>query len=423
MARLMNVLFIAISMPDMASEQGGYYADLLREMANQGYKLTVVAPAIADGFAGIRNEGRLRIVRVLTGEFIGNFSFFKKGINVWRLSYQYKRAIKKYLSAEEFDVVIMPTPPVTLVDVVAYVKRKYSAKFYLLLRDIHPECLDRKVVPQRFLDRNDVYDECKKPYGVNLIAYWLLYKKAQHLYRISDYIGCMSPGNMNYMKEIAPDVPEGQLVLLPNWYKGKEMDDKDNLIREKYKLENKFIAIFGGTIGEAQAVWNIAQLAKMNLDKKDVVFLVVGRGVRKHVLEEIARKDHLFNMMFLDYMPKEDYEAILQSADLGLISIDEKYKVPTCPSKIIGYMALAKPVLAMFNKGNDYGEFYIDKPGCGLWSVDLDYKKAQENFDWFYLHRAEGKEKGMAGYRYYKQHFTTQAISHLLSEQLASLVE
>ncbi len=419
----MNILFLTISLPDLCTDQGGFYVDLIKELEKKGHRITCVAPALKGQHNGLYEEGRIRALRVKTGDFIGNIPFWKKGVNILLMTYQYRNAYRHFLSKETFDFVIMPTPPATFVDVVAFIKSCCNAKLYLILRDIHPECLDRKEIPQRFLERTDVYDECKRPYGVNPLVYRLLYNKSQKVYKISDKIGCMSPGNMEYIKKIAPYVTDKQLVVLPNWYKGSEKKDiNDTEIRKKYNLQNKFVAIFGGTIGEAQAVWNIAQLAKMNLDKKDVVFLVVGRGVKKQVLEEMAQKDCLTNMVFMQYMPREDYEALLQTADLGLISIDEKYKVPTSPSKIIGYMALAKPVLAMFNKGNDYGEFYIDKPGCGLWSVDLDHNRMQENFEWFYTHPEERKQMGQAGYNYYKVHFTVERVCEQLDEQLKSII-
>ena len=81
-------------------------------------------------------------------------------------------------------------------------------------------------------------------------------------------------------------------------------------------------------------------------------------------------------------------------------------------------MALSKPVLAMFNKGSDYGDFYIDKAGCGLWSVGLDNQKMQKNFEWFYSHPEERKAMGRAGNDYYKEHFTANKVCELLDEQL-----
>ena len=331
---------------------------------------------------------------------------------------RYKKAYRKYLWNEAFDWVIMPTPPSSLIDVVEYIVKHTGAKYYLLLRDIHPESKRRFPTPET-IARTDVYDECKKPYSAGKLMYSYLYKKSQKGYKKADLIGCMSPGNIEFVKKIAPYVPDSKVVLLPNWYKETPSDVRDlQGIRKKYDLEGKFVAIFGGTIGEGQAIWNIASLAKHNLENESVVFLIVGRGLKMGVLKQMAEIDHLTNMKFLDYMPREEYEAILATADLGLITIDEKFPVPTSPSKVIGYMALHQPVLAMINKKNDYGEFYLDASGCGLWSADLDYDKMYSQFDWFVNHPEERKQMGESGYAYYKTHFTVEFICSELCKQL-----
>lgn len=418
----MNILFISIGMPNMASPSGGFYSDLLKEIIKHGPQVTIMAPSVEDGYSGLREEGEFRVVRVPLRPFVGNISFVKKGLRILVMSCKYKQAYKKHLQYKKFDVVILATPPSTLVDVANMVKERTGAKLYLILRDIHPECLDRKVIPEYVRHRTDVYEECLKPYGINPLIEKFLYLKSQSLYKLADWVGCMSPGNVDYYKKIAPVLPEQKVLVLPNWYKGNELSG-NNLedIRVKYNLKGKFIAIFGGTIGEAQAIWNIATLAKHNLDKKDVVFLVIGRGNKKQVLEKLAQKEGIDNMRFIDFMPREDYEKVLELADVGLISIDEKYKVPTCPSKIIGYMALAKPVVAMFNEGNDYGAYYIDKPGCGLWSVNLDNEKMFDNFDKLYYNKELREKMGVSGYQYYKENFTVEKVSNLLRTQIGLL--
>lgn len=406
-------------MPNLSFGKSDLYADIMYCLSNMGHDITILAPSIEDKFSGKRKEGKVEVVRVPLKPFIGNIPFYKKGIRIMEMSKKYIAAYNKYIADEKFDVILMATPPSSLYDVVKLAKKRSGAKFYLILRDIHPECLDRKKIPERFAKRTDVYDECKRPYGVNFFVEKLLFYQSQSLYKLADWVGCMSPGNQRYFKTIAPYIDDDRIVLLPNWYKGREYSGcKSDKLLEKYNLKGKFIAIFGGTIGEAQAVWNIATLAKHNLKKKDVVFLIVGRGSKKGVLEDIAKKDNLTNIRFLNYLPREDYEQILELADLGLISIDEKYKVPTCPSKIIGYMALAKPVLAMFNEGSDYGEYYIDQTGCGLYSVDLNHKKMFENFDWFYSHPKERALMGMDGYNYYKTHLTVEAVCNTLNNQI-----
>lgn len=407
-----------LDLPDFKSGKGGFYADLIKEISIKGHDVFVICKNDGTSKDGLYKEGTVTTLRVSVPFLKSNTSLIKKGIGSLLMNPTYKKAFYKYLGNASFDYILVPTPPASLIDVVEEIQKKQPAKLYVILRDIQPECADRRVSEEVLL-RTDVYEECKKDFGINFIARHYLYRKSQQLYKTADLIGCMTPGNIDFLKRIAPGINEDKIMLLPNWYADTEVQKYDiKTIRRKYGLEGKFVALFGGNIGPQQAVWNIAQLAKMNLDKKDVVFLIVGRGVKKHVLESMAKKDKLTNMVFLQYMPKEDYDAILQSVDLGIISLDEKYKVPTSPSKIIGYMALAKPVLAMFNDGNDYGDFYIDKPQCGLWSVGLDNRKMQENFEWFYTHPEERKMMGEAGYRYYKKHFSVKVVAEELEKQL-----
>lgn len=419
----MRLLFLMLDLPDLGSGNGGFYADLIKEMSSKGHKVFAICNNSVNKPNGLYKEGDVTVVRLKVPFLKTNTSLLRKGLGSIMMNPCYKYAIREYLKNEKFDYVFLPTPPATLINVAKKLISisKNKTKLYVILRDIQPECADRKV-SHEIANRTDVYEECKKPFGINPVAKWLLYRKSQQLYKAASMIGCMSPGNIDFVKSIAPYVKDNSLKLLPNWYaENNQVPVAVSEIRKKYNLEGKFVAIFGGNIGPQQAVWNIAQLAKMNIDKKDVVFLVVGKGVKKYVLEEMAQTDHLTNILFMNFMPKEDYEAILQTADLGIISLDEKYKVPTCPSKIIGYMAMAKPVLAMFNKGSDYGDFYIDKPACGLWSVDLDNKKMQENFEWFYTHPEERKQMGLSGYNYFKKYLSVEAVADTLDNQLKGL--
>ena len=416
----MKILFLTIGLPDM-NKGGGFYADMIQELSNQGNEVTALSPTLPNQESGLYQEGGIRVLRIKMENVQGNIPTYKKIYRVVMMNPRFIKAYRKYLWNEHFDWILMPTPPSSFVDVVEVIRKRTNAKYYIVLRDIHPESKKRFPTAET-LARTDVYDECKKPYSASWLMYSYLYRKSQRGYKLADRIGCMSPGNMAFVKKIAPYVEESRITLLPNWYKESKCEaTKETFdIREKYGLKRKFVAIFGGTIGEGQAIWNIATLAKHYLSNEDIVFLVVGRGVKKAVLEDMANKDNLKNMMFLNYMPREEYEGLLRTADVGLITIDEKFPVPTCPSKVIGYMALHQPVVAMINEGSDYGEFYIDKPGCGLWSAGLDNEKMFANFEWMYTHPEERKAMGEAGYQYYIQHFSTEVVCKELCKQLSN---
>lgn len=417
----MKILFLTIGLPDM-NKGGGFYADLIQEMSNSGIEVTAMSPTLPNQVSGLYEEGTCKVLRVNVPFLNRNTSLLIKGLGSLALNPCYIKAFNKFLAKEKFDYVFLPTPPPTMVEVAYVIKKKSGAKLYVILRDIQPECCDRREVSESVLNRHDVYDECKKPFWLNRLVHKYLYRKSQQLYKLADLIGCMSPANMEFVKKIAPYVDDSKNVLLPNWYKETHINEQDDSIevRKKYGLAGKFVAIFGGNVGPQQAIWNIATLAKHFKNQKNIVFLVVGRGTKMGTLKEIAANDHLDNIMFMPYMSRNEYEQVLKMADVGLISLDEKYKVPTCPSKVIGYMALHQPVVAMINEGSDYGEFYIDKSGCGLWSAGLDNEKMFANFEWMYTHPAERRTMGEAGYKYFKEHFDVEVVCKQLLEQLSN---
>lgn len=418
----MRILFITLDLPNFQQTPtgGGIYASLIRELSKKNEVYTL-CQAIGNQLSGIKKENGIITVRTKVPFLSKNKSLWKKGIGSLLMNVYYIASFNKYLHDIKFDYIILPTPPPTMVDIVQKIKAKTGAKLYVILRDIQPECANRKVVLS-LLENKDVYDECKKSYGINSIAKKLLHKKSQLLYKIADKIGCMSPGNVDFVKTIAPYVPDENYAILPNWYDeiAETSLDKTTILK-KYDLNGKYIAIFGGNIGPQQAIWNIATLAKHYLNNDNIVFLVIGKGTKLETLKKIAQTDNLNNIRFVDYLPSDEYNTLLQATDLGIISLDEKYIVPTCPSKIIGYMALAKPVIAMFNEGSDYGDYYIDRPRCGVWSTGLDHEKMFANFDFLYENSEERVQMGLSGFKFFKKNFTTEVVCSLLEKQLQDI--
>jgi glycosyltransferase involved in cell wall biosynthesis len=369
------------------------------EFKENGHEVTIIAPALNGQKAGIYQEGNINVLRVKVFESNNVSSVIKKGLALSLMPYQYMLAYQKFLKNTKFDLILMPTPPITLIDFALFVKKKnVSTKLYLILRDIHPHS-SRSI------------GMCNNP-----IMYNFLYVKAQKAYKKSDYIGCMSPGNIEYVAGIAPNIDKKKIVLLPNWQKFEEYTDPDVSIREKYGLKDKFVAIFGGTIGVGQEIENIITLAEHYKSDENIVFLVVGKGIRKQLLVDKAKQLNLQNIVFVDFLPRNDYNNLLKSVDLGIISLDHRYTVPTCPSKVIGYMATKIPVIAMINKGSDYGQYYISH--CGLWSEDLNNQKMFENFDDLYNNKEKRKEFEKTGYDFYVENLTSNIAYNNIIKQV-----
>lgn len=397
----MKILFLLLQMPSEKKE-GGMYVDLAAEFKNNGHDITLMAPDNNYKSNCVREERNMKVVRVASRQTQGVSNMIKKGIALATISYFYKCAYKKYLSHEQFDLVLMPTPPITLTNFVLYVKRKTKAKFYLILRDIHPQSIASIGILK------------------NKVMYRYLDVLAKKCYKYADYIGCMSEGNISFIKKNNPSIEHSKILLLYNWISDNKRTSTDigQNIRKLYGLNDKVVVLYGGNLGVGQKIENIVKLAEHCLNNEKVRFVVIGKGIELQRLQTIIEKKNLTNVLFIDFMPQSDYLEFVSSVDIGLVSINEKYKVPTCPSKAVSYMALGIPVFAIINPNNDYGTI-IENAGAGYWVVGNDDNNMYMLFDKLIGNRELRNQMGGNGRKFYEKNCTTQVAYKTIIKQLA----
>lgn len=394
----MKILFLMLELaPD--GKGGGMYANLAEEFAKQGHSVTVMAPDVNHAKTFMCNERGFRVLRVGSMATQGVKNMIKKGVALALLPHSYKSAYKKFLKNEKFDWILMPTPPITLSNFVGYVKKMSGANFYLILRDIHPQSIA----------------------SIGLLKFKWMYRyldrKARCGYANADLIGCMSPGNIEFVASQYPDLDKSKLVLLYNWLEAPALGDSSGDIRSKFGLSGKFVALFGGTIGYGQRIENIVFLAEHYKSNENVVFLIIGKGVEMVRLKSIAKEKGLGNIRFIDFMPQQDYLNFVRSVDVGLVTINEKYRVPTCPSKAVAYMSLGVPVFAMINPNSDYGQV-IENAGAGYWTVGSDKDRTVALFDKMIADVYLRKRMGECGLEFYAKNCTPQVAYSTIMHQM-----
>ena len=374
------------------------YLDLAEEFRNNGHEMVLMAPDNEHASCYERTEHSMRVIRVNSKATQGVTNLIQKGVALATIGYYFKKAYRRFLKNENFDWVFMPTPPITLSPLVSYIKERTGTKFYLILRDIHPQSV----------------------WSIGLLKHRWMYNyldsKARKGYEAADLIGCMSQGNIDFVAQQYPDLDKSKLVLLYNWLKGSK-SSVDDSIRTRYQLEGKFVALFGGTIGKGQRIENIVFLAEHYLSNKNVVFMVIGKGIEKERLKQIVEEKHLDNVRVMDFMPQKDYLSFVESVDLGLITINENYTVPTCPSKAISYMALEIPVFAMINPNSDYGQ-WIEDAGAGYWTVGSDKDRTVKLFDKILADADLRKSMGEKGKEYYLHNCTPKRAYETMMSQM-----
>lgn len=323
------------------------YTTLVEEFVNHGHDVVVLAPGNTKTLVSV--EKSIEVLRVQTLP-IKNVPNYLKGISNLLLPYQYAAALNKFYKEKNFDLIIIPTPPITLVDLAAKLKKKFNASLYLVLRDIFPQ----NAVDLGFMKKGG-------------ILYNFFRRKEKKLYKEADFIGCMSEGNIDYVLKHNNFVNPSKLHELKNFQKPyKSTDNSRQFLKEKYKLNNKFVVVFGGNMGKPQQLENVLTLAQAAMAYPDIVFLLLGEGVQMNRISDLIEKQNISNIYLNSTIPKQEYQDLISICDIGLISLHQDFTIPNIPSKALDYLNVGLPILASLDKATDFGSI-LDRYNLGLW--------------------------------------------------------
>lgn len=351
----MNILFLTLAWPE--NSEHNIYTDLIDEFLANGHTVYVVAARERrvgkDTEYYVKNN--LHVLRVKCGN-IQKTDPIEKGLSSVLLGHQMQAAMKRYFPAAGFDLLIYSTPPITLAGTVKALKRKYHAKTYLLLKDIWPQGpTDMGAIRQNGL-------------------IWTYFRhKERLLYRISDYIGCLSPANIRYVLEHNRELHLGTVEECPNSIRPRERRPVDaRQVRSKCGVpEEPVVLLFGGNLGKPQGTGFLLDAAEAMLDREDVFFVIAGSGTEYSKIKTEIEKRGLKNVLLLERLCTSDYEELCGASDVGLILLDRRFTIPNFPSRLLSYLDIGMPVLCATDEVCDVGDI-IEEWNCGIKTLHGD---------------------------------------------------
>lgn len=393
----MRILITSDSYPPEVGSAAQLMAELAHELAERGHSVTVLtnlpgykldAATDAARYTEDMREGKVRVLRVKTLP-LHNSGFIVRGFAQLAAPYQYWKVLKRYEPAR-FDAVIVYTPPLPLFQIGAWAK-KQGARFLLNVQDLFPQnAIDLGVL--------------NNPLAIALFR-WI----ERRAYRSADVITAHSPMNRKMLIEQNPGI-ERKVLVLHNWIEESQfhIDTSAEDFRDNWGLNGKFVAVYGGVLGPAQGLDIILDVAERVRDLDDLVFLIVGDGMEKERLQGEAAARGLVNIMFKPFVARERYPALLHAANVGFLTLSPKMKTPVVPGKILGYMAMRLPVLAIINKESD-AHVIVQDAECGYSCNSDDIVAAEALVRRLYAERAELRQLGERGRMYAKAHFDKAA--------------
>ncbi len=389
----MNILFLTISRLTDVAERN-IYNDLMRKFRDEGHKVYIVSPRERrySEESSLTNNNGVKILGVKTLNLIKT-NIIEKGLGQVFLEGQFKRAIKKYLGQIQFDLVLYSTPPITFTGVVKYLKKTNPETVtYLMLKDIFP---------QNAVDLG--------MFGKNSIFYKFFRKQEVQLYKASDYIGCMSPANVEYLLQHNSFLNRDRIEICPNAIELKgdslNLDQEKELIKVQYNIPQDIpVFLYGGSLGKPQGVSFIVDCLKRVANRKDCFFLIVGAGVEQFIIKDWIGEKQPSNIILLDYMDKESYDRLVSACDVGLIFLDYRFTIPNFPSRLLSYLECKMPVIAATDEASDVGRI-AEENQFGLFVPSNDVDAFERAVSSFVSSPEIIEQMGERGYQYLKENY------------------
>ncbi|GIU01303.1 glycosyltransferase WbuB [Sulfurovum sp. TSL6] len=390
-----------IGSPYHGMEYRHYY--LAKNLMSQGYKVTLVSGSYSHLFSSPPKVTKSVLKETIDGiEYIWiripEYKSSKSIGRIWNmLCFTWKL---HFLKAVVPSHIIVSSPSLFPVKVGAKLAKKFHTKFLFEVRDIWPQTL----VELSSLSSSHPLIKLMEHYEK------FAYKKADKV------ISLLPAAKEHFEKQ---GMQKDKFVYLPN---GIETEEQKSVslsqeIREKIPTE-KLIIGYSGTIGIANNLDYLIDVAEILKKNDEIHFMILGNGGEKKRLQERVKRLSLKNVTFLEAISKEEVTSFLTYIDVAFISLlpEKLFKFGVSPNKVFEYMYAKKPILWAIEAGNNL----VEDAECGL-SVPLNDVIALKESILRLKESGEDvlNELGQNGYNFVNMHHSYK----MLAEKLINIIE
>lgn len=327
--------------------------ELATDLAERGHQVSFVTcfPNYPQGqvFPGYTNRlyqlEQLDGVRVIrTWSYISpHKSFWPRILNYGTFSVT---ALYGGLLAGRPDVIFSYSPPLPLGLSAWLLSRHWRVPWILRVEDLYPDAAVAAGVLQ------------------NSAAIRFFTSLERFLYRQATHISVISESFRQNL--LAKGILAEKLSATPVWADPEAIRPlpKENGFRRQHGLNGHFVVMYSGNLGHNSALEDVLGAAGQLRQHPDVRFVIIGEGVKRAALQDMARRKELDNVMFLPFQPREALAEMLAAADVGLVTLNRDAANTSLPSKTFAIMASGRPILAVTPAESEIARL-VQETGCG----------------------------------------------------------
>ncbi len=349
----MRILMFADRFPPEVRSAAHLFHDLAREFQRRGHEVAVITKAprryVANGqsgkaVAGWEVVGGVPALRV-RGLPLTSLHPIVRALDHLALGWSFWRASMAWPLA---DVLLVYTPPLPLAQAGARYHRLLGTPLILNVQDVYPQtAIDLGLLRNR-------------------AAIALAERMERQAYERAARVVVHSPGNRVFLQD-RKGVPGEKVQVIYNWVDLEALrpGHLENGFRSENGLSGRFVVSYAGVMGYAQDLTDLIECAARLQADSNIVFLIVGEGVREARWKGLVAERALPNVRFLPMQPRERYAQILAASDVCLVPLDAALRTPVVPGKLQSIMACGRPAITIVHPGGDTPKL-VEESGGGI---------------------------------------------------------
>lgn len=414
----MRILLIHQYFLEKGDGGGSRFNEMTQVWANQGHDITVLAGMVhyttgkkADRYKGkftykdAQFYDKVDVLRCHVSESY-NVSFLGR---LWAyFSFVFSSIYAGLFKTKgKYDVIVVTSPPL-FVGITAYILSKLKrVPFVFEIRDLWPEsAIDTGVLKSGIIIK---------------FAYWF----EKFIYKRAKLINVLTPA---FRDKLINDkkIPAEKVIFIPNaadfTLAEKIQENFDAAaFKKELGLSDKFVITYVGAHGVANHLIQLVEAAE-KLTDTNIVFQLIGAGMRKEALIEEAKKRNLSNIIFRDPVSKQEVFKYILASDVGASVLKKVDTFKTIYSnKTFDYMSCKRPILLAID---GVSRKLVNDAKCGEYvepeNIDDIVRGAKELAN---KSATEIAQMGEDGYAFAKAHFDRDKLAKEYTNKIQGILK
>jgi colanic acid biosynthesis glycosyl transferase WcaI len=409
-----RILILSLVFPPDNVSTAQIMADLSEDLKARGHDVTVITTtphynqdADAERAQPMTRDGRWYRKSDFRGIPVIHTVMAKKGQSIvkrvlsWLGFHALSTRAAMKLSPKP-EVIIAPSPPLTIGVSAWMIARKHRAKFVYNVQEIYP----------------DIAVKLGALRNTKIIA--ALHVLERFVYRKAGAVTVIGPR----MKEnlVGKGVPDAKVHVIPNFVDIGVLSPlpKDNEFSRAHGVAGTFVVSYAGNMGPAQGLETFVEAAALLRDRNDVAFMMMGNGILRDQLEAEVRRLGLPNFIFLPQQPFSLVRAIYATSDINLVPLAAGTGTDAIPSKVYRIMACERPILACADATSELAALVesaecgaVVEPGDAPALADVIARAADDRETW--------RRYGEQGREYVLRHYTRDGVTREYARLITAL--